>query len=120
MNNPNRDPQASGVRFRQLPPIMLVRVPEDVEAQLELSSLAVRVLRVRHPLPACHRAHITRPSVIVIGGGVRSVDADLLSTEAVRIRAAVLDMSWVPAKTVAARLRTLILSFSGGARCGNE
>jgi hypothetical protein len=72
---------------------MLVRIePGEEPKELGIDNLPVRVLRVRHPLPACQRMHVTRPLVVLVGEGVRKPDVHLLIEEAQRIRAAVLPL----------------------------
>lgn len=63
----------SHVRIRK-PSIMLVRIePGEEPPELGLAdmSVAVRVLRVRHPIPACQRMQIVRPLVVIVGESVR-------------------------------------------------
>lgn len=70
----------SGLRLKASACILLVRVPADDEAACvaALDDMTARVLRVRHPLPACERVRVVRPAVVVIGRGVRDDDARLL------------------------------------------
>ena len=42
------------------------REPED----LSLDKLPVRVVRVRHPLPACVRIRALRPHIVIVGASV--------------------------------------------------
>jgi hypothetical protein len=68
----------SGPR-RKGPWVMLVRVKRgDEEDRLGLSALGVRVVRVTHPLPACERMRVLRPSVVVAGPGIGDLDLDRL------------------------------------------
>jgi hypothetical protein len=53
---------------------MLVGIePGDEPAELGLRELAgaLRVVRVRHALPACHRMLVLRPAVVIVGESVR-------------------------------------------------
>ena len=86
--------RASYIRIRVLPPsVMLVRIePGDEPAELGLEELGVRVLRVRHPIPACQRMRITRPFVVVVGESVREAQRRLLVEEASQIGAALLPL----------------------------
>lgn len=75
------------------PCIMLVRVaPEEELEELDLEDLPVRVLRVRHPVPACQRMGITRPLVVIIGDSVRDEDRQMLVDQAHRIDGAALPL----------------------------
>lgn len=76
--------------------VMLVRVEPWEEAMLLLRDLDVEVVRVRHPLPACERMKITKPSLIIVGAGVRTKDFELVVDEAYELRAAVLQVGQVP------------------------
>jgi hypothetical protein len=68
---------------------MLVRIAAgDEPAELGLDQLAIRVLRVRHPVPACHRMRITRPLVVIVDESVREADRAMLMEEAHNIGAA--------------------------------
>lgn len=80
----------SGVREAPLA-VMLVRVSDEAEA--ELSPLPLRLLKVRHPLPALVRMEVVRPLVIVVGDRVRTQDfwaicakANEIGAEVVRVR----------------------------------
>jgi hypothetical protein len=57
--------------------IMLVRMGDELDLGLE--GLAVDVLRVKHPLPACERMRITRPLVVVVGSGIPEKDLERLA-----------------------------------------
>lgn len=86
------------ISFVQLHPetVMLVRVEPWEEQMLLLQDLPVNIVRVRHPLPACERMRVTKPSAIVVGSGVRHKDFELLVDEAYELRAAVLQVGQVP------------------------
>ena len=83
------------MRLRVEPPaVMLVRIAAGEEPrELALDDLFVRVLRVRHPVPACQRIRITRPHVVIFGESVRLADRALLLEEAKLVGAAVLPLS---------------------------
>jgi hypothetical protein len=84
MSRLRTDPPArhpiSGLRLKASTCILLVRAHPDEEARClaALDDLTARVLRVRHPLPACQRIRVVRPTVVVVGRGVRDEDARLL------------------------------------------
>jgi hypothetical protein len=75
---------------------MLVRIEPWEESMLLLRDLHTRVIRVRHPLPACERMRVTKPAVIIVGASVRPRDFELLVDEAYELRAAVLQVGQVP------------------------
>lgn len=61
---------------RVLPSVMLVQIePGEEPAELKLTELPVRILRVRFPLPAAVRILVTRPVAVIIGEAV--VERDL-------------------------------------------
>lgn len=77
------------------PYVMLVRIePGEEPAALGLRELAgaVRVVRVRHPIPACERMRVLRPLVVVVGESVRSWAMPCLEEAAAEIDAAVLPL----------------------------
>jgi hypothetical protein len=76
--------------------VMLVRIEEWEESMLLLRDLNTRVVRVRHPLPACERMRVQKPAVIIVGASVRPKDFELLVDEAYELRAAVLQVGQVP------------------------
>jgi hypothetical protein len=62
---------------------MLVGVTRgDEDTILGMTALGVRVVRVTHPLSACERMRVLRPSVVVVGRGVSNRDLVLLSEAA--------------------------------------
>lgn len=89
-----RKKYVSHVRIQvRTPCIMLVRLePGEEPKELALDDLFVRVLRVRHPLPAVQRMRITRPLVVVLGESVREEDRRLLVEQAHEIGAAILPL----------------------------
>jgi hypothetical protein len=73
---------------------MLVRIdPGHEPLELGLDELPVRVLRVRHPLPACVRMRILRPEAILVGASVQPRDISLLMDAAYEIQAAIMPLS---------------------------
>jgi hypothetical protein len=76
--------------------VMLVRIEPWEESMIPLRDMHARVVRVRHPLPACERMRIQKPAVIIVGAGVRTQDFELLVDEAYELRAAVLQVGQVP------------------------
>jgi hypothetical protein len=84
--------------------VMLVRIEPWEESMLLLRDLHTRVVRVRHPLPACERMRVQKPAVIIVGAGVRPQDFELLVDEAYELGAAVLQVGQVPS----GKLRTWI------------
>ncbi len=53
------------------PLVMLIRIdPGEEPPELDLSRLPVRVVRVRHPLPACVRIRALRPHIVIVGATV--------------------------------------------------
>ena len=76
---------------------MLVRIdPGHEPPELGLDDLPVRVLSVRHPLPACVRMAIVRPEVILVGVSVQARDLALLMDAAYDIQAAIMPLAhWV-------------------------
>jgi hypothetical protein len=102
-----------------LPSVLLVRVAADEEADSGVNELALRVLRVRHPLPARERIRVMRPSLIVVGRGVREVDVDLLRDGAREIGAETLELgSFVSRSALEEALRRAIRLALGDARDG--
>jgi hypothetical protein len=88
---------------------MLVRVAPETEALLDGASLGLIVLRTRHPIPACQRARIMRPIVIVLGPDIRQADAALLWHEAASMNAGVIELSWMRPSAAAEQLRRHVL-----------
>jgi hypothetical protein len=84
----------SYIRIRVRPPcVMMIRLePGEEPEELELGDLFVRVIRVRQPLPACHRMQITRPLVVIVGESVRDADRAMIMDRASEIGAAVLPL----------------------------
>jgi len=76
--------------------VMLVRIEPWEESMLLLRELNTRVVRVRHPLPACERMRVQKPAVIIVGASVQPRDFELLVDEAYELRAAVLQVGQVP------------------------
>jgi hypothetical protein len=76
--------------------VMLVRIEPWEESMLLLRDLNTRVVRVRHPLPACERMRVQKPAVIIVGASVRAQDFELIVDEAYELRAAVLQVGQVP------------------------
>ena len=73
---------------------MLVRIEPGLEpTELGLELLPVRVLRVRHPLPACVRMRILRPEAVLVGESVQPRDLSLLMDSAYEIQAALMPLS---------------------------
>jgi hypothetical protein len=91
----SRTPRESFLRPKQ-EVVMLVRVELWEESPLLLRELPVRVLRVRHPIPACERMRLTRPAVVIAGASVRTLDFERLVDEAYDLHAAVLQVGQVP------------------------
>jgi hypothetical protein len=75
------------------PRIMLVRV-DDAEqtAGWGLEELGVDVLRVRHPLPACARMHVTRPKIVILGEDIRPIDVAFIKRTAREIGAKIVQL----------------------------
>jgi hypothetical protein len=48
---------------------MLIGIEHDPE-ELNLDQYPVRVVRVRHPLPACVRIRALRPQIVILGASV--------------------------------------------------
>jgi hypothetical protein len=69
-----------------------VRIESGEEARLGLGELSVRVLRCRHPIPACQRARITQPLVVVVGDDVREWSRPMLVETCHDIGAAMLQL----------------------------
>ena len=78
------------------PRIMLVRADDPQQTAHwgldELDELGVEVLRVRHPLPACARMHVTRPKVVVLGQDIRPVDVAFIKRAAREIGAKIVQL----------------------------
>jgi len=84
----------SFVRVRK-PYVMLVRIePGEEPAALGLRELsgAVRVVHVRHPIPACERMRVLRPLVVIVGESVRAWAMPCLEEAATDVDAAVLPL----------------------------
>jgi hypothetical protein len=97
MNAPD-SPPVSGPRISfvsvRRPLVMLVRIePGHEPSELGLDDLPVRVLRVRHPLPACVRMRILRPEAILVGPSVQPRDLSLLMDAAYETQAALMPLS---------------------------
>lgn len=73
---------------------MLVQIEPGEEPELGLQDLAgaLRIVRVRHPLPACHRMRVLRPAVVFIGASVREWSLPALEQAAGEIGAAMLQL----------------------------
>jgi hypothetical protein len=72
---------------------MLVRVdPASEPKDLGVEEMGGRVLRVRHPLPACQRMQVMRPLVVIVGESVRAQDCELLIDQARAIGAAIVQL----------------------------
>jgi hypothetical protein len=99
----------SGPR-RKAPWVMLVRVKRgDEEESLGLAALDVQVIRVTHPLPACERMRVLRPSVVVAGPGIGDEDLDRLMEAARAIGTQVIALAaFVGPAAVRAALRRAI------------
>lgn len=91
---------------------MLVRVEPWEEGLLLLRELPVRVLRVRHPIPACERMRLTRPAVVIAGARVRPSDFELLIDEAYVLRAAVMQVGQAPWSNLRAWIATALEQVS--------
>lgn len=90
---PVSGPRISFVSVRR-PSVMLVRIePGHEPSELGLDDLPVRVLRVRHPLPACVRMRILRPEAILVGPSVQPRDLSLLMDVAYETQAALMPLS---------------------------
>jgi hypothetical protein len=72
---------------------MLVRMDERDEAALGLDQLPVRILRVRHALPACHRMRIVHPEIVLVGRDVAALDLPLLLDSAFETAAGILHIA---------------------------
>jgi hypothetical protein len=87
------DPRKQSQVFAKPPCVMLVRIAEGEEPrELGLREMRAKVLRVRHPLPACERIRVLRPSVVVVGPNVRSDDLAKLAAAARDAKAAILQL----------------------------
>jgi hypothetical protein len=74
-------PPANSVLQFVPPPIMLVRLePGEEPAELGLGQMPVRILRVRHPIPACTRARVVKPLVVIVSSSVTEDLSPLVST----------------------------------------
>ncbi|HEY8090561.1 MAG TPA: hypothetical protein VIF09_22020, partial [Polyangiaceae bacterium] len=59
-------PRSSGVWLKG-PCVMLVRIEDVAELpELDLEGRRLRVVRVRHPLPACQRMVVLQPRVVIV------------------------------------------------------
>jgi hypothetical protein len=73
--------------------VMLVRVERDEEpADFTATDPGLRVLRVKHPLPACVRMGVMRPLVIVVGPAVRDRDRAILLRTANELDSLLVDL----------------------------
>lgn len=92
----------SDTRLR-LPCIMLVGIgagEEPPELGLRELTGALRVVRVRHALPACQRMMILHPLVVIVGPSVREWSVPLLQASARCIEAALLQLGPLVARDV--------------------
>ncbi len=79
---------------RSLPGVLLVRIAEGEEPpELKLHELPVRVLRTRHPLPACVRIRVVHPHVVVVGRSVMPGFLPELLRAARAVKAELIDLS---------------------------
>jgi hypothetical protein len=114
MTRDHREPdepveKSSGVRRSVLACVLLVHVePEEESEKLGLDELAVDVLRVRHPLPACERVRVVRPLVVVIGHGVRDSDLDLLRDAARDIGCEIIELGALPRPALREEVRRAV------------
>jgi hypothetical protein len=73
---------------------MLVRNDSGHEPEeLGLSELPIRVLRVRHPLPACVRMRIVVPEAVLVGPSVQPRDLALLMDVAYETQTAIMPLA---------------------------
>lgn len=84
------DARISHVQIKT-PSIMLVRIdPGHEPHDLRLDEMPYKVLRVRHPLPACTRVEVMRPAVVLVGRSVQPRDFVLLIAASDAVGAAVM------------------------------
>jgi len=70
----------SDIRFVR-PCILLVCIAAGEEPpELGLDDAPARILRVRHPIPACTRARVNRPLVVIVGETVQEDISPLVAT----------------------------------------
>jgi hypothetical protein len=82
--------RSSGVWLKG-PCVMLVRIEHAAELpELDEEGRRLRVVRVRHPVPACQRMAVLQPRVVIVGESVREWDFALLQAQARKIGAAIL------------------------------
>jgi predicted transcriptional regulator len=65
---------------------------DEPSVQAAIESIGVPVLKVRHPLPACQRIHVTRPVVVVVGP-MRAVDVECVAAAAAEVKARVVELA---------------------------
>ena len=83
-------PRGSGVWLKG-PRVMLVRIEHAAELpELDQEGRRLRVVRVRHPVPACQRRAVLLPRVVIVGESVREWDFALVQAQARKIGAAIL------------------------------
>jgi hypothetical protein len=101
--------KSSGVRRNVRDCVLLVHVDPDDEAEtLGLDELAVRILRVRHPLPACERIRVVRPLAVVIGHGVRGLDLDLVRDAAHEVGGEIVELEAVARSALREEVRRAV------------
>lgn len=100
---PVRPPTESGVRYRALPCVMLVRV-ESPEVIRALERFNVQVLHVRQVIPAYERMRVTQPLLVLVGDSLRNEDVACLYERAVELDADVLQPHLIPPDELAQRL----------------
>jgi hypothetical protein len=105
-DHPASAPRLSLVSIRR-PSVMLVRIePGEEPTGLDLDGLALRIFRVRHPLPACVRMGVLLPEAVLVGPSVQSRDLAPIIDVARQIQAAVI---WMPHHFFAGSLRDRLL-----------
>jgi hypothetical protein len=101
-----RTPQQSGVRLSAPHCILTVGV-DDPSVQAAIERVGLRVLRVRHPLPACQRILVMRPIVVVVGP-MRAVDVEDVAARAAEVNARVIEVAVISEQRLTAVLQRVI------------
>jgi hypothetical protein len=102
-----RLPLHSGVRLASSFTILTVRIGEPSVYEA-IARLGLRVLQVRHPLPACQRIVVTRPVAVVVGPTIRATDMDCIARAAAEVEARLVELAMVGEDRIAAVLQRVV------------
>ncbi len=96
---PQRTRPTSQIHVRPPQVLLVCLEPGEEPTELGIQDLPVRVLRVRHPLPACTRIRAVRPYAVIIGSRVKPWALPLLADAARDAGAEVLELTSLIARS---------------------